>query len=584
MREIPSANEDLSEHPTTTCNSAGCHQEPGESVGAAAEGAVTAGSAVAIGADWPLVVDGLAEGVIATDAGNRIVYVNAAAERILGSSHQELIDRPLADLVPERFRARHVEGFRRYVDTGASSLIGVPIRLPALRRDGSEIVVELVISAGNTAVGVAAIGLLREVSDRVELEGPSDLSDRLVAILAEASTLDDAWPRVLEALVETLGWQVAQLWLRGGPDEPLQRRAAWPRRDGAYGAFLTASGRTFRRGIGLPGRVWETLAPVWMPQLATEEDFVRAKEARDAGLHSGFAFPLVAGGRLLGVIELLSTVRRDRDSALTERLWGLGRELGWFLERRSSEEQQLALATTLQQSLLPPSLPTIPGVALAARYLPAGGGTDVGGDFYDVFRVSRNAWGVVIGDVCGRGAAAAAVTALARYTIRASAMQFRSPARVFEALNDVMLREAEEGFDKFVTSVFARLTVIDGLVHLTFASGGHPLPLIRRATGQVEEVGRPGTLLGVVERPSFHDSKAVLEPGDLFVMVTDGVLEARRDGEQFGDARLAEVLHATTGASANETVNSIVHAVASHERGQHNDDLALIAVAATAPR
>ncbi|HUR77060.1 MAG TPA: SpoIIE family protein phosphatase [Acidimicrobiales bacterium] len=533
-------------------------------------------------ADWRAIIDNLDEAVVAAGHNNEILYVNAALERLLGWNPQDLLGSRLTTLIPERFIARHAEGFRRFAAGEGGALIGTPLRLPALRSDGTETLVELLISAVPMA-GVAAVGLLRNVADRIELEGPSDLSDRLVATMAESATLDEAWPRVLEALVEELRWDLAQLWLttQGGA---LQRRTAWAAPESEFGGLITASNRTFALGDGLPGRVWEALEPIWLPELGDVREFPRAEAAFACGLRSAFAFPLVAGDRFVGVVELFSVNRRDPNEYLTRRLRSLGGELGWFVDRRSNEEQLLALATTLQQSLLPPHPPEIPGVALAARYLPASGGIEVGGDFYDVFRIARGTWGVAIGDVCGKGPEAASITALARYTIRAAAVVERSPARALVALNDALLRQAADGGpDRFVTAVLARVRPRSDSLEVTLACGGHPLPLVRRASGAVETVGRAGTVLGVQPKIKVHDTTAVLSPGDSLVMVTDGVLEARRDGVQFGGARLAALLAEGVFDSPKAIADAVTDAATDHQRGHAPDDIAVV-VLAPSPR
>jgi PAS domain S-box-containing protein len=530
---------------------------------------------------WPGIIDHLDEIVVAAGPDDAVLYVNHAIERLLGWSPADLIGRSLTDLIPERYRARHLAAFKSYVANGSGELVGRAVRLPALRKDGTEVPVELLISTVPALPGVAAIGLLRDVAERVELEGPGDLADRLVATMAEATTLDEAWARVLQALVEALQWDLAQLWLTDGRTGHLERHSAWATEASEFGAFVAASDRVFARGVGLPGRVWDGFGCEWIPDLAGDDNFPRATAALEVGLRSAFAFPLIAGSRLVGVIELFSTARRDPNAPLTARLRELGRELGWFLDRRSSEEQRLALATTLQQTLLPPDLPRIDGLRLAARYLPAGTGAEVGGDFYDVFRVSPSSWGIAIGDVCGKGAEAAALTALARYTLRAGAAQFRSPARALGLLNDAILRQAAEGgSDRFVTTILARCMVDAAGVKLVFACGGHPQPFIRRAHGQVEQIGEPGTLIGAVPAIKVHDTRATLSSGDVFITVTDGVLEARRDDDQFGDVRLADVLRATASATVSETVDAVIDAVLGFQRGHTTDDIAIIAIQA----
>lgn len=249
------------------------------------------------------------------------------------------------------------------------------------------------------------------------------------------------------------------------------------------------------------------------------------------------------------------------------------------LELFKAGERFATLARTLQQSLLPPQLPAVAGVELAARYHPAGAGADVGGDFYDVFRLGRDRWGVMVGDVCGKGPDAAAITAFARYTIRAAAMQTRSPARALAVLNDAMLRHAADGGpNRFATAVYARLRPRRGAVDVNVASGGHPLPLVRRAGGTVETVGRPGTLLGVLPTLAITDAAITLHPGDAMILVTDGVAEARLDGDEFGDDRLRALLETTDGKTPTEIAAIVEEAVLDHQHGVAADDIAVLVI------
>jgi serine phosphatase RsbU (regulator of sigma subunit) len=164
---------------------------------------------------------------------------------------------------------------------------------------------------------------------------------------------------------------------------------------------------------------------------------------------------------------------------------------------------------------------------VAAIYQPAGEGNDVGGDFYDVFSVEEGQWFVVIGDVCGKGAEAAAVTALARYTIRAAAVRRRSPTHILRWLNDVMLRETTTD-GRFVTIAILRLDIGAelGATRVTAASGGHPLPRVVRAGGALERLGTAGTLIGVVPDVELADHVSELNTGDTIVAFTDGLSEA----------------------------------------------------------
>ncbi len=235
-----------------------------------------------------------------------------------------------------------------------------------------------------------------------------------------------------------------------------------------------------------------------------------------------------------------------------------------------------ALARSLQASLLPPHLPQVPGVAVAARYAPAGAGTELVGDFYDVFEVGDGGWGVAIGDVCGKGVDAAKVTALARYTLRTAAMSEREPARVLALLNDA-LRAGDVPELVFLTAQFGILRPGREGTDLLLSSAGHPSPLLRRADGSVAEVPVPGMLLGCVAEPPLRDYAISFAPGEALLLYTAGVTEARsgRGGAQLGEQRLHEVL-AEAPADAEGIAAHVESAVRAHTRGPLADDMAVL--------
>ena len=246
--------------------------------------------------------------------------------------------------------------------------------------------------------------------------------------------------------------------------------------------------------------------------------------------------------------------------------------------RRRAEESEAharLLARTLQQSLIPPAVPTVPYVDLGAMYHPAGSGDLVGGDFYDVFETQGGEWVVALGDVCGKGAPAAAVTVLARYTIRGSAVRTPAPAAVLATLNEVLLHDEAE---RFCTAVCGRVVAGDGWVRLTFACGGHPLPYLTAPGRPTVTVGRPGTVLGVRPVPALHDSVVDLGPGHAVVLFTDGVTEARRGRELFGEDRLAELLTRLAPLDARGIASGVVDAVLRYQDGVARDDIAVLVI------
>ncbi|HEY0935324.1 MAG TPA: SpoIIE family protein phosphatase [Trebonia sp.] len=240
-----------------------------------------------------------------------------------------------------------------------------------------------------------------------------------------------------------------------------------------------------------------------------------------------------------------------------------------------SEARARVLAETLQRSFLPPALVTVPGLEIGGAYRPAGDGSEVGGDFYDVFRTSPQTWGVVLGDVCGKGAAAAVVTALARYTVRAEALHVDSPAAVLEGLHQALRIYYA---DTICTVLYLVLDQVPEGHRLTMAVGGQPLPLCRRADGGLQTLGRPGRFLGLTETASVSESVAVLGPGDLVVLYTDGVTEAHDGDAFFGEGGIAGVLAAAEGQTAQAVADAVVAAALAFQHGPARDDIAVVVV------
>ena len=242
----------------------------------------------------------------------------------------------------------------------------------------------------------------------------------------------------------------------------------------------------------------------------------------------------------------------------------------------ASESRARVLAQTLQQSLLPPARPRIPGLDVAAAYRPAGRGDEVGGDFYDVFETAKGEWVAVIGDVRGKGVGAAVITALARYALRATAIHDPRPSRVLEAVNEVLLREHG---DCSCTVAYARIRPEPGpSCRITVACGGHPPPLRVGPSSPPEPIGQPGTLLGLLDSVRVVDVSTTLAPGEAVVFFTDGVTEARGDAGFFGDDRLTTLLESMRGASASDIAAGVVDEVVAFQNGHPRDDIAVLVV------
>ncbi|WP_433790377.1 PP2C family protein-serine/threonine phosphatase [Actinoplanes sp. CA-252034] len=246
--------------------------------------------------------------------------------------------------------------------------------------------------------------------------------------------------------------------------------------------------------------------------------------------------------------------------------------------------EQVDTAAVLQADLLPPELPQPDGFELAGSYQAAGDALRIGGDFYDVFGPAGGDGDTMIalGDVCGTGPEAALLTGKVRQTLRALRLVRTEPAAMLTVLNEALLQSARQ--PRFVTMVVGSVRRTDhGRVRLELASGGHPAPLVLRADGSVEEVPTRGTLIGVLPRTVVHPATVELAPGELCLLYSDGLTEARggpSGGEQFGEDRLHQALAECRGMPGAATVDRIRQLVADWIRGGGSDDIAMLAVRA----
>jgi serine phosphatase RsbU (regulator of sigma subunit) len=302
---------------------------------------------------------------------------------------------------------------------------------------------------------------------------------------------------------------------------------------------------------------------------------------RELGTRSLAVVPLSAGDRALGAITVGTAESGRRltevDLAL---LAEVGRRAGIAVENARVHEARTRIAVTLQRSLLPPRLPIVPGLTIAARFRAAGITSEVGGDFYDLFPAG-DAWMVVIGDVTGKGPEAAAITSLARYTMRTASVYESSPAAVLHRLNEALAADPERR--RLCTVLCLRLERDgDGPLRGTLAAGGHPLPFLVGPDGAAP-VGRPGPLLGAFEGSHWRESAVDLPEGTSLVLYTDGVTDTRGLDGRFGDARLASVLASARGLDADEVASRIDAALLDFQQGPQPDDVALLVLRSGRP-
>ncbi|MEU1851082.1 SpoIIE family protein phosphatase [Streptomyces sp. NPDC019990] len=287
--------------------------------------------------------------------------------------------------------------------------------------------------------------------------------------------------------------------------------------------------------------------------------------------------PLVARNRVIGMLTLGKPTDEHFRQEILELAEDLSRRAALALDNARLYSERTAISQSLQRSLLPPELPTIEGVEVEVIYRAAGEGNEVGGDFYDVFPIRDGSYGFAIGDVCGTGPNAAAVTGLARHALRLLAREGLSGPAVLERLNSAILDEGARS--RFLTLLYGEMRPQDdGSAELKVVCAGHPLPLRLRQDGTVEPAAEPQPLLGVIEDLELYEQTVTLDPGDVLLCVTDGVTERREGARMLGDDGLADVLTTCTGLTAGAVAARIMRAVERFASDAPSDDMAILAM------
>jgi PAS domain S-box-containing protein len=432
---------------------------------------------------------------------------------------------------------------------------------------------------------VSAVATFHDVTDRRRAEDRHRFLSEASAVLASSLDHNATLAAVARLAIGVLG-DVIGVHLIGADGKLRQVVAEFSdpelaivtERIRSYGFDAAANegvARVLRKGTSV---VYEEVDAELLRAVAVDDEHLALLSRLRA--RSAMLIPLVSGPRVLGALSFVSLQPQrvfDHDAvSLAEEL---GRRAGVAVANARLYERERAVAAALQASLLPRRLPQVPGLELAARFHPGGEGVEVGGDFYDAFPIGAEAAALVVGDVCGKGAEAAALTAQFRYTARALSGPGRDPGTVL-GLVDAKVQEDDGVGDRFCTAVYALVERGPHGFACSVASAGHPLPLVVRASGAVEELACSGSLLFVLARPTYQVVSFTLRPGDSLVLYTDGVTEARGEHGWFGADRLRSLLASRAGASADELAGAVADAALAHSGGRADDDIAvLVAVA-----
>ena len=525
--------------------------------------------------------------VIAVDPGGVVLRWNREAEHIYGWPAAEAIGRLLQDLAIAPREVRLSQAVIRHVSGGETWTGDFPVR----RRDGSARTVHGRIVPVYDAAGelVAMVGFSNDVTEERRREAERRRNEEELEYLARASAILDS-SLDLSVTLQQLA-ELAVPFIGDGcmvdvrrDDGTIERFALAAAEESLREGFIRLQrhpidpagehpiARAMRSGEPqLPEQIQAEDRAPWATGDAHREDLRRFPGSL------AMVAPIKSGERLHGTLSIALAdgtpeFGRRKVALATE----LARRASTAIENARLYEERTYIAETLQQSLLPTALPSVDGFELAAIYRPAVGGTEVGGDFYDVFETCCGGWGVAIADVCGKGVEAAAVTSLARHTLRAAALHYHAPTEMLETVNDALLRNFRGS--QFCTVALGIVESGERFARLGLTLGGHPSPLILRAAGEVEAVGMAGALLGVVATPELNEVEATMDPGDTLLLYTDGATEAKTRRGRLGAEGLARILARCAGQSAAEIVASVENGIALRREGEELDDLALLAL------
>jgi PAS domain S-box-containing protein len=300
---------------------------------------------------FEVVAEAISDGIVVADEDSCILWCNAGAASMFGWPADEVAGRALTDLMPERYREAHLSGMARLLAGGEPRLVGRgPVEVEAIGASGNEIPVELTLSRWTAEGGSTRfVAVLRDVTGRRRAEQERDTQLAVARALAAASQTERAACEVLQALAEAMGWDVGALWLVDEEASALRCAHVWGADEDTAGFRQATQQFTFTRGVGLPGRVWDQRRPMWLRDVARDDNFPRLPAAAEAGLHGAVAMPIMAGDTFVGVLEFFSEALRTPDPAVEAILEATSDQFAQFFRRKHAEDELLHAHAELEK-------------------------------------------------------------------------------------------------------------------------------------------------------------------------------------------------------------------------------------------
>jgi PAS domain S-box-containing protein len=529
----------------------------------------------------------LTEAVTVTDAQRNLRYANQAAADLLGcATPEELVALPLGTIFAQ-WESTHEDGRPVQAEDVPSYKVvngqpAEPLLTRVVHRETGEQRWRLVKAAPLRGDGgqPMAVSVIEDVTEAKEAELRQRFLAQAGATLTSSLDFEETLQRVAQLVVPGLAD-----WCALDVVDANQRLnlVAVAHVDPDKVAFA----REFRaryppdpnEDSGLYG-VLRSGRPELYPDLPDElleqsiDDPEQLATIRALGMRSVMLIPMVVGGRTIGVLTMVSAESRrafDEDDLVFA--GDLARRAATAVENARLYTERAAAALTLQESLLPARLPTVPGWELASSYAAGDTTVEVGGDFFDVVELDEG-FLAIVGDVTGKGVQAAALTALARHTLATAARFDPSPAAVVGLLNDVLVHRAEISL---LTVACAHVLPSEAGARLRLTSAGHPLPVLARPGQAPATIGPPGLLLGITGAARWAQSEIELAPGDTLLFYTDGVTDTPSGRDRFGEERLLAALPDAP-ADPRAMIAAVLGALREFQVGDVVDDRALLAL------
>jgi sigma-B regulation protein RsbU (phosphoserine phosphatase) len=504
------------------------------------------------------------DAVILMEPDGTIRFANPAVAFVFGYDASTVVGKPLTGLLAEGSRADFprwsAECLSRLHDAPAPQ----PIQAVGCHRQHKEVLLEIAFTHVVLGGKQHVVAFIRDVTQRTLAEEESRLLQGISLAVSTAPDLDSALSVVLRIVCQSSGWTLGQAWLPSGDNTVLECSPAWYGASDQLRAFREVSERTqFRRGEGLPGRVWQALQPEWVDNFPSVPTTPRAKPARDIGLVAAAGVPVVAEGELVAVIEFFIAERRDQDQRSVNLFAAIAAQLGVAMQQKRGEvelranEEEFRAARDIQERLFPKAAPVIPGFDISGLSRAA---SAAGGDYFDYIPLQDARWGIAVGDVTGHGIGPALLMAETRAYLRALGQTHREVDSILTAANQMLVEDI--GSERFITMLLVALDPATRI--LTHVNAGHPPAFVLDAQGRTRtRLAHSGVPLGIRPYTKYRPSPpTALESGDTVLLLTDGIEEAMTGNDaMFGVERALEVIRANPNRSAREMVQALFDAV-----------------------